>query len=322
MPKHWFSFTGAAGTGKTTLMYETVACLRELSIEAVGVTERVRLMPKVTHKELCSDPYLHVSLMESQLFIETELAGRDETQVVLLDRCLLDYLVLAELTFPDFDFRRVLKEEILAGRTIDEYLSRFDLLIVPASLSIGDGESAKVRPDEDFRLRSTEAFDDCFKSLPAVLASKVLKIDNSVPLRDRCTYATDYVLSAMGRSSVFRNYYKLSEIARTLVALGKLASINIDKIWVSGTRCKSSPTFPSYGSDVDLFVSGSFAGGRDMTTSIVLGEDWAAAFVHRAEKMIKAILGATVYITTVTPELAEAVTLKELLWQTEQQENL
>jgi len=280
--KAWFALSGPAGTGKTTLMYEVVACLRELGLEAVGVTERVRLMPGMTHQSLCQDPDLHYKLFDAQLAIENELNNNNESQIVILDRCLLDYVLLARQTFPDYEF----------DINLNNYLNDFNAVVMPMSL-FDVGSSVKVRPDESFRQESVENFN-------AFQHPRIVRFGSEVLLRDRCKFVTNLILDKIGKSEIFRDYYLLTEIGTALKDYLTIAGVNDARIWVSGSRCSLSPNLPSYDSDVDMFVS---------TNSDKLG----LSGLDYISKILKHVFGINVEITTISNRTASVVRLKELI---------
>lgn len=289
--KYWFALSGPAGTGKTTLMYEIVACLRELGIEAVGVTERVRLMPNFTHEELMKDTMLHIGLFAAQLKIQNELSVRSETQVIVLDRCLLDYYVLAQQSFPDYDW-----SSPVGGLKAD--LLKFDGFIIPSMLDIS-GDAVKVRPDDAFRNETARLFEYGMLEKYGVTEDKVYRLDNDTPLRDRCKESVNVILRSMGRSQIFRNWYTSKEIAKALRAgLGHINGAYPGRIWLGGSRCSISPTLPAFDSDYDFF----FEGSADR-----LQED-----VNAVEVLLMRMFGVQVSVTPITAELAEMVKLKEL----------
>lgn len=294
--KHWFALSGPSGTGKTTLMHQAVACLREMSIEAVGVTERVRLMPNVTHVELSTNFSLHLQLFEAQMKIEKELDGREETQVIVLDRCLLDYVVLAIQSFPKVRFSAMQKELI-------EYLNRFDGIIIPSTLDMSP-TGRKARPEDAFRHESERLFGKGQLVQYGLEESKIQRLDKDVPLRDRCKWAVDYILNTMGRTDVFRDYYRLSELAKAIRLVAKYLGTDIDRVWIYGSRSHQSATLPTYSSDYDFFVEMNVAEKS-------LRESYST--LREVSTMMTRMFGVNASITPVTAELAEMISMKELV---------
>lgn len=284
----WFALSGPAGTGKTTLMYETVAMLRELGIEAVGSTERARMMPNVTHEELMEDQNLHTELMEAQKKVERQIEERQEADVVILDRCLVDYVVLGNLTF---------------GRPIwvlpEDYVKKFTGIFVPAMLDSGSF-TKKIRPDDEFRMKSKEAFDNYYRNLNIDIW--VHDVDD--PLRDRAKGVVDQILRSMGRTEVFRDWYRTTTIVKALKLISPWKDEDDLKVYVSGTQCHKSPTLPAYNSDLDLFVT--FSGAEAMT-DVYNGE------IGQTEILLRRMFGGEVNITLLNEELAQLIELKEIV---------
>lgn len=293
------ALTGPAGTGKTTLMYEVVAGLRETGIEAVGVTERVRVMPNLTHKELMESPAAHVKLFLAQLDIETRLNERKETEVIVLDRCLVDYVLLARQTADEQIDERMTKKTFLAviDAGLDEALrargftdlahyvsSNLDLVVMPALLNVS--ERVKVRPEKSFRQRSQDYFNGYDWPIPV--------IKPTVTLRDRSSEVIESILAKMGRADTFRDFTPLEDIAQTA---RELLDMPKAKIFVSGSMCRRSPTLPSFKSDVDLFI--------EVTDALKIQKKYGT------EALLHSLFGVNVSLTFATKKMLNRVTLKE-----------
>lgn len=281
-------------------MYEIVACLRELNLEAAGVTERVRLMKNITHKELCENPDLHVELMKSQVNIETELAGRSETQIAILDRCLLDYVLLANQTFPGMDFSKFVPE-VTNGLSMDQYLAKFTKIIMPMDL-LQVSDSGKVRPDEDFRTSEIATFWKA-RGYPNV----EFLYGKEYHLGERCKIITNMILNNIGRSDIFRDYYLINEVSDTVSKLLRQFGINTPSIYISGSMSKKFPTLPAYTSDIDLF----FVANDEFIQKYILEGNHN---IDNVAKYLFYMFGVNFHIMPISEEMSKVIKPLELVW--------
>lgn len=303
--KFWFAMTGPSGTGKTTLMYETVACLREAGIEAVGSTEGVRLTRELNHETLSKDSQLHTDLFVSQLVMERTLSDRFETEVIVLDRCLLDYYVLAVQTFPEMEetFKNIIDQQIkISGfGTLESYLNRFLRVYVPNLLPLSEIEK-KGRPDNDFREVSSVLFNMMEEKFPTLKSSgQIWREPNNFPLKSRCQRVFIDMIDKMGRSDIFFDWYSLADIS-TLVR--DLVNEVVDKsivtdVYVSGSRSGLSPSLPSYRSDYDFFV--------EMDGSITKRQH---KDLQAGARLISRMIGTKVAITVISSRMAGIMKMK------------
>ena len=277
---NWAVVSGPSANGKTTLMYEVVALLRESGLEAVGATERVRLKKGYTHETLSTNPDLHFDLYESQINLEDELSVRPEYEIVVLDRCLLDYYVLARQTFPSRD---------MTPPDIDmkEYVKKFIAVYIPSPLKVMTG---KERPDAEFRRKSWDAFE----AIEFEYDNAVFMRD--IPLIERAGYVYDNVLRRIGRSEMFRNWYTVQEVAYGVKTLmGERGEI-VDGVYLTGSQCRKSPTLPGHSSDLDLFIE-----------TDVLGEQ----ALPGVQGLIARLYGVNVQLTRIPSQLVNQITLLE-----------
>jgi hypothetical protein len=212
-------------------------------------------------------------------------------------------VVLAEQTFPGLDFRS--KVFPVAGITLDQYMAKLDCIIMPMDLmSVTD--CGKCRPDEVFRQSEIATF-------ASIDYPNVVRLPAG-HLGERCKSVVDIVLSHIGRSDVFRDWYLIEEVGRTAAELLQYAGVQVSSIYVSGTMSRKSPTLPAHNSDMDLFVTGTLS-GTPLDISYVACHGAVAPVLDTVSNYLFYLFGMEFHILPISERLASVIKPLEPIWE-------
>jgi len=159
---------GTSCSGKTTTAYELVARLRKSGYHAEGNTSSDRIYPFAQEKlNVLHEAQCYVILQHA--FLETRAAVRDDVDIIISDRSVLDFFAYYDYCFKDRQNTAYFKSLKLF---VFEWIKTYDLIFyLPPLPWVNDNK----RPSDEFRM----GVDNVIKSYISELDT-IIKIENSI----------------------------------------------------------------------------------------------------------------------------------------------